>query len=209
MSTTTANNAATINVTNAVEDLCINSDYTISTVYPYTITRKSTKHVVTRTIDRNSGYVKVAINGKPESLHRLIALQWIPIPEHIAMIPTDELEVDHKDKVRSNFHIENLEWVTRSENSKNKTKYKDYTPDYVNHLSSSAIPVTEYNDHTIADLYYDNGEFYYKAYDTEYRRIEQNYNNNKNPTLYISYRDIDNKRISITVTKFKEIYNVV
>ena len=153
--------------------------------------------------------MKVAINGKPESLHRLIALQWIPIPEHRAMISTDELEVDHKNKVRTDYRIENLEWVTRSENAKNKTKYKDYTPDYVNDLSSSAIPVTEYNDHTIADLYYDNGEFYYKAYDTEYRRIEKNLNNNKNPTLYISYRDIKNKRISITVTKFKEIYNVV
>ena len=193
---------------NAVEDLCINSDYTISTVYPYTITRKSTKHVVTRTIDRNSGYVKVAIIGKPESLHRLIALQWIPIPEHIAMISIDELEVDHKNKVRSDYHIENLEWVTRSENAKNKTKYKDYTPDYVNNLSSNAIPVTRYSSHIIADLYYDNDEFYYKAYDTEYRRIEQNYNNNKNPTLYISYRNIHDKRISITVNKFKKDYHI-
>ena len=125
------------------------------------------------------------------------------------MIPIGALEVDHKDKIRSNYHIENLEWVTRSENSKNKTKYKDYTPDYVNNLSSNAIAVTRYGSYTIADLYYDNDEFYYKAYDTEYRRIEQNYNNNKNPTLYISYRNIDNKRISITVNKFKEIYNVV
>ena len=189
-------------------DLCINSDYTISTMYPYTITRKSTGHIVTTAIDRSSGYVKVAINGKPESLHRLVALQWIPVPEHISMIPLDELEVDHKNKVRSDFHIENLEWVTKSENAKNKTKYKEYTPDYVNHLSNNAIAVTEYGPHTIADLYFDNGEFYYKAYDTEYRRIEQNLNNNKKPTLYISYRNINNKRISITVSKFMKDYNI-
>ena len=208
MSTTMSNNAATINVTNIVEDLCINSDYTISTVYPYTITRKSTGHIVTASVDKNSGYVKVSINGNRESLHRLVALQWIPIPEHISMIPIGALEVDHKNKVRSDYHIENLEWVTRSENAKNKTKYKDYTPDYVNHLSSNAIAVTRYGSHTIADLYYDNDEFYYKAYDTEYRRIEQNLNNNKIPTLYISYRDIDNKRISITVNKFKKDYHI-
>ena len=96
MSTTTANNTATINVTNAVEDLCINSDYTISTVYPYTITRKSTGHIVTASADKDSGYVKVSINGNRTSLHRLIALQWIPIPEHISMIPIGALEVDHK-----------------------------------------------------------------------------------------------------------------
>ena len=190
------------------QDLCINSDYAICTEYPYTITRKSTGHVVKATIDSNSGYVKVSINGKPESLHRLVALQWIPIPEHISMIPLDELEVDHKNKVRSDFHIDNLEWVTRSENAKNKTKYKDYIPDYLNHLSNNAIAVTEYGSHTIADLYFDNGEFYYKAYDTEYRRIEQNLNNNKKPTLYISYRNINNKRISITVSKFMKDYNI-
>ena len=190
------------------QDLCINNDYTICTEYPYTITRKSTGHIVTTTIDRNSGYIKVAINGKPESLHRLIAIQWIPVPEHISMIPIDDLEVDHKNKIRSDYHIENLEWVTRSENSKNKTKYKDYTPDYVNQLSNNAIPVTTYKNHTIADLYYDNGEFYYKAYDTEYRRIEKNLNNNKKPTLYISYRNTSNKRISITISVFKSLYNI-
>ena len=191
-----------------VEDLCIDNAYSISTVYPYTITRKSTGHVVTVTTDRNSGYVKVNINGMSKTLHRLIALQWVPMPEHLSTIPIEELEVDHKNKVRSDYHIDNLEWVTRSENSKNKTKYKDYIPDYVNHLSDNAIHVTHYGSHTLNDLYYDNGEFYYKAYDTEYRRIEQNLNNNKRPALYISYRDSNNNRISITVNKFMRLYHI-
>ena len=189
------------------EDLCIDNDYTINKEYPYTITKKSTGRVVTVSTN-NEGYLTVSINGKTKLLHRLIALQWIPLSDDLLMFNVDDLEVDHKDKIRSNYHIENLEWVTRSKNLKNKLSYKNYVCDYVEHLSSNAIEVTSYGHHIISNLYYDNGEFYYKAYDTEYRRIEQNLNNNKKPALYISYRDINNARISITVNKFKKLFNI-
>jgi hypothetical protein len=46
-------------------------------------------------------------------IHRLIALQWIPNPEN-------KPEVDHIDRDRLNNSIENLRWVSRTENANNK-----------------------------------------------------------------------------------------
>lgn len=49
------------------------------------------------------------------SMHRLMAGMFIPNPEGLA-------EVDHKDFDRSNFQLENLEWVSQSENKARQGK---------------------------------------------------------------------------------------
>jgi hypothetical protein len=47
--------------------------------------------------------------GIKQRIHRLVALHFIPNPEAKKM-------VNHKDGVKTNNHIENLEWATRREN---------------------------------------------------------------------------------------------
>ena len=64
-------------------------------------------------IGKNNGYPTVKIYGKNKiyrrTVHRLVALAFIPNPEN-------KKTVNHKDGVRTNNVITNLEWATYSEN---------------------------------------------------------------------------------------------
>lgn len=58
-------------------------------------------------------YVKLCCKNvaKSYSVHRLVALAWIPNPENLP-------EVNHKDGDKTNNHRTNLEWVSRSQNKR-------------------------------------------------------------------------------------------
>lgn len=62
-----------------------------------------------------NGYyvVSICVNGSVRNtgVHRLVAMAWIPNPQN-------KPETNHKDLNRKNNNVENLEWVTRSENLK-------------------------------------------------------------------------------------------
>jgi hypothetical protein len=51
-------------------------------------------------------------------IHRLLALQYIDNPDNLP-------EVDHIDRNKKNNSIENLRWVSRLTNARNKSNYKD------------------------------------------------------------------------------------
>ena len=62
-----------------------------------------------------SGYEQLILCNKGEkahSVHRLVAAAFIPNPNNY-------LTVDHKDRNRTNNHVENLRWCTLSENMRN------------------------------------------------------------------------------------------
>lgn len=65
----------------------------------------------TRAIYTGYVYVDFSVNQKTRSmrLHRLVALTYLPNPEN-------KPHVNHKDGNKLNNHVDNLEWVTRSEN---------------------------------------------------------------------------------------------
>jgi hypothetical protein len=75
---------------------------------------KKTKTYVKTSI--NSGYKQVNLNndgkGKQFKIHRLVALHYIPNPEN-------KPQVDHWNRHRSDNRVENLRWVTASENQQN------------------------------------------------------------------------------------------
>ena len=68
---------------------------------------------------RTSGYVEVTIfrdgKSKRTQLHRLIAMAYIPNPDN-------KSQVDHINRIRNDNRIENLRWVTPSENMQNTGK---------------------------------------------------------------------------------------
>ena len=62
-----------------------------------------------------SGYLNVHLyknkKRRPFAIHRLVA-------KHFIGFPKNEEHVNHKDGDKTNNHIENLEWVTRKENTR-------------------------------------------------------------------------------------------
>lgn len=69
----------------------------------------------------NVGYLQVkmiANNGKRknELVHRLVALTFIDNPNGYP-------EVDHIDRNRENNNADNLRWITKSDNNRNKNHY--------------------------------------------------------------------------------------
>jgi hypothetical protein len=63
------------------------------------------------------GYKLVGLNGKTQTVHRLVALTFIPNPEN-------KPYVDHKDNNRTNNNIDNLRWANAFENSNNASLKK-------------------------------------------------------------------------------------
>ena len=59
----------------------------------------------------HKGYVKVRINKKDYFVHRLVAIAYLNNPQK-------KDTVNHIDGDKSNNHVNNLEWCTRSENCK-------------------------------------------------------------------------------------------
>ena len=60
----------------------------------------------------SDNYPGVNINGRHKTLHRLIARAFIPNPDN-------KPQVDHIDRNRGNYSLDNLRWVTQSENQRN------------------------------------------------------------------------------------------
>lgn len=56
------------------------------------------------------GYMRVTVDSKNKSIHQLVAIHFIPNPEN-------KPDVNHIDCNKKNNHIDNLEWVTKQENS--------------------------------------------------------------------------------------------
>ena len=80
------------------------------------VRNKRTGFVLSHSLQKGYHYVNLSVNGnnKRFSVHRLIALHYIPNPDNKQL-------VDHIDRNPLNNKIENLRWVTISENGMNRT----------------------------------------------------------------------------------------
>lgn len=81
------------------------------------------------------GYKAVGLcseKGKYKKIyvHRLVAISFIPNQENKA-------EVNHKDKNKANNCVENLEWVTKSENERHKRQSYKNSPETNKKISDS------------------------------------------------------------------------
>lgn len=82
------------------------------------VRNKTTKYILKGRITK-SGYLQVSIKLDEtqkftnQYIHRLVALYWIENPQQ-------KKEVNHIDGNKENNNVDNLEWVTASENQKHR-----------------------------------------------------------------------------------------
>ena len=99
---------------------CENIDYRkhYGKIRPFKVKRIKLKP----SVRKKDGYVNVFLFKdrvkKTYFLHRLVALTFIPNPDN-------KPEVNHKDKIRTNCLVSNLEWATPLENSQHSWKSGD------------------------------------------------------------------------------------
>ena len=77
------------------------------------IMSKRTSKLLTHSTD-TPGYKYVRLNQKNHTIHRLIAIHFIPNPENKRC-------VNHINGIKTDFSINNLEWCTHAENMRHAT----------------------------------------------------------------------------------------
>lgn len=83
---------------------------------------KKTPKILTTNANDGIGYVRVQLYKNKQRaffrIHRLVAMAFIPNPEN-------KPEINHKNGIKKDNRVENLEWATYSENENHARKYLD------------------------------------------------------------------------------------
>jgi len=85
---------------------------------PYYNRGKQVYETDERKAKHGKGYQSISIHGKTYAVHRLVALAWIPNPE-------GKPQVNHKNGIRDDNMVDNLEWVTNLENRRHSGDFLD------------------------------------------------------------------------------------
>ena len=115
-------------------DLKVNNKYEICTEYPHSIRNKKTQRILKES-RTNDGYLIVSTLQKTK--HQLVATQWIPNPNNYN-------EVHHINDDRDDNRIDNLEWISHSENLRRRAPYTRRPFEFIDSLPSTAVPIEEY-----------------------------------------------------------------
>ncbi|CAL6048743.1 HNH_endonuclease [Hexamita inflata] len=124
--------------------------------------RNKTTGRILKQSNGNNDYLTVSLYlnkiMKTHHIHRLVSKAFLENPNNYN-------EIDHCDCDKSNNNVQNLRWVSHSDNQKNKNGHRDKFV-FVNKLPEDSIEVWYYSGHffegyywseTINKLYFNNG----------------------------------------------------
>ena len=177
--------------------------YEIMNQYPFTIRCKDNNQIANEYI---YDYVKVYLNGKLYRKHILIAKQFIPNPNNLP-------QVDHINHIKTDNRIENLRWVSASDNLKNRSSYKSVQYQFIDDIPDGAIVVDFYETRT-ERREFEEGEYYYyrdeeNDEDIFYAKITDNLykilhvNISKSGKKSVNIKDVNNKITALMIHRFK------
>ena len=170
-------------------------DYEVETEPPHRIRRKRDGLILKTTLHKATGYVLVSLNGEKYYYHRILAKHFIPNPDDLP-------QVDHIDRNRANNTLENLRWVTRSQNSSNRFKFTLQKREYMDHAPNDITEIRTFND-----VEYDENKYFFCF---ENDRVVLRVNDHKwqwlaqtpqNGYLKMMMRDINGRQHNIYVHK--------
>ncbi|KAK8887174.1 hypothetical protein M9Y10_038212 [Tritrichomonas musculus] len=186
-------------------------DYEILNDFPYTIRRKKKHYVIKESINQK-GYPSVHLNCKKLEKHRIIAKQFLPNPNNFP-------EVDHINKIRDDYHIDNLRWCDRVMNNRNRSSnHTGVVYEFVYNIPDEAMVVdfydmkTERREFNDKEYYYyyneETGEdiFYRRITDEEYRVLHVN--ECKCGLKYVNLNYKNNKTTSMMINRFKRQHDI-
>ena len=171
------------------------ADYEVETEPPHRIRRKRDGFMLKLTPHKRSGYVIVWLNGEQYYYHRILAKHFIPNPDDLP-------QVDHIDRNRENNTLENLRWVTRSQNMSNRFEFTLQKREYMEHAPNDITEIRTFND-----VEYDENKYFFCF---ENDRVVLRVNDHKwqwlaqtpqNGYLKMMMRDINGRQHNIYVHK--------
>ena len=174
--------------------------YEILDDFPYIIRKKANGKLLKETLNADTGYYMVSLNGVLYYKHRIIANQFLPNPDNLPC-------VDHINRLRHDNHLENLRWVSCSENARNRSSTKGVNYNFIEYADQpeDLIEVTDYGNHEFEFYYYSPSEnaFYY---DNGVKLRQLHYNKKSDDCYYVIARDTEGNRVNIYYNTFKKLY---
>ena len=175
-------------------------DYEILNAYPFTIRKKSNHQIINESLN-GSGYVQIHLNNKTLKKHRLIAEQFIPNPDNLPC-------VDHRNRDKTDFHIENLRWCDYSTNNRNKSSFGKINYVFREEIDEDSIEVTHYNKHEFEEYYFDQVADKFYLWDGKQFKELTDCEDNKTGLLYVRMYSTNGKRVCVYYSKFKKLYKL-
>ena len=181
-------------------------DYEIQTTYPYNIKKKSNQRIIAEGEYRQNGYICVNLNQKIYYKHILIAKQFLSNPDNLP-------QVDHKNRDRTDYHIDNLRFISNSDNGKNKrrsTINENIVYEYVDEIPDESIVVDFYDskfNHYEFENYFFHDDVFFFYNGVQYRKLH--INEFKVGSKFVSMIDVDNRRVHVYINKFKQQHDLI